>query len=324
MSLLKIVPRCSLTMMLLKIKQFLNLQKNTVHQVQFNLLRLNLTMLHETRPFKTQNKTFSFFSRPNVSSWSILRRNVPDLWHWGHELCRSGSGGPDWSDGLRLPANDKVHLPQVWIIGRNWKTRRPLHFASQHFQWKNLHFPLVLDADPRLPDLTGGPVPRHDHRLVQRALLLAANSLPTRQGRIHRADHGEVGRRRLVPPLSARPKHWPSDIQRCNVRAGQKVGLQKQRHVRRLNTLLSIWIYRGAAVIQDDVLKMAMTIACETLCLYNKCLCRVQTANILKLVSTFAKENFHSYFFHKSISDMCKFGCSWRRLHDHFRFSNLN
>ena len=96
--------------------------------------------------------------RTNVLDGQILWRDIPDLWHWGHQLCRERPRGSYRPHGLHLSPNDKMHFPQVWKIWGDRATWRYVYPTPEHHQWKDLHISLVLDdnsyaADPISPSL---------------------------------------------------------------------------------------------------------------------------------------------------------------------------
>nr|XP_012140003.1 PREDICTED: innexin shaking-B isoform X4 [Megachile rotundata] len=55
--------------------------------------------------------------RSDVSDEPLLRRCLFDVWYRRAQVSGIGSGGPGRSDDLCVPANDQVHLLQIW---RQW------------------------------------------------------------------------------------------------------------------------------------------------------------------------------------------------------------
>ena len=124
-------------------------------------------------------------SRSNVLNGPILWWYIPHIWHWGDLLCRTRSRRSHRPHGLHFPAHDQVHLPQIWHVGRNRKTRRHVHPSAEHCKRENLHLPLVLDASFICFDLFGSALQIFHHLLTADASLLALHSLSPSQERVH-------------------------------------------------------------------------------------------------------------------------------------------
>ena len=95
-----------------------------------------------------------YLRRPDVPDESLLRWCLPYLWDRRSEVSRVRPGGPGWSDDLRLPQDDQVHLLQIWSQWWGGETRCRLHFAAERRQREDLRLPLVLVPFSWYPQFT--------------------------------------------------------------------------------------------------------------------------------------------------------------------------
>ena len=207
------------------------------------------------------NVLISAIFRSNVFARPVLWWHFHHFWHRSVILCWSGSRRSYWSHGLRISPNDKMHIPQIWNIRWNWKTRRPVYSAFEHFQRKDLHLLVVLDAHLGRPYIPSCCLPFHHLRFIKYANILDEDPLSTDPDGVHRSHHGEIPSGWLVPDVLARTKHRPSHLQRCDARISQKDGLQKQRlywvvNLLRLKALPlreDLTIYQGSRMIKEMI-----------------------------------------------------------------------
>ena len=88
--------------------------------------------------------TLYFDFRSNVSDGPFLWRSLFDIRSWGNCVRGArprGSAGPAH---LRVPADDQMHIPQIWYFRRSGETWRTVSAPAQHRQRESLHLPLVL------------------------------------------------------------------------------------------------------------------------------------------------------------------------------------
>ena len=123
--------------------------------------------------------------RPALSDGPLPWRDVLHLWNWGHLICPARWGGPSWPLHLRLPSDDKVHLPQVWDIRKHWKPWRTLHPPAQHLQRENLHLHVVLFSPADRPHRAGSVVPVHYNHISKDEGLSLIHPLPPNQEGVH-------------------------------------------------------------------------------------------------------------------------------------------
>ena len=111
---------------------------------------------------------------------------------------------------------EEMYIPQVWHFRRDWKTRCFVHLALEHFQWKNLHLFMVLDAHLSRFDIPSCCLSRLNLCFWQRSNIFDENQIPTYPHRMYWSHYGKINGWRLVPYVFAWTKYWPSDIQRCD------------------------------------------------------------------------------------------------------------
>ena len=85
-----------------------------------------------------------FHFRTNGIIGPLFWRYLFHIRHWSDVVCRPRPRRSDWSDDLRLPADDKMHVPQIWNVWQHRETRRAVYSTPQYSQRKNIYLYLVL------------------------------------------------------------------------------------------------------------------------------------------------------------------------------------
>ena len=150
--------------------------------------------------------------RPNVPFGPVFWWYLHHIWRWSIKFCGSGSRRSNWSHGLRISTYDQMHIPQIRNIRWNWKTWCPVYSPPEHFQWKDLHIFMVLDAHSHCSYIPCRCLPGLDHLFRKCEDLSHENPVQTSPDRVHRGHHGKVHGGRLVPHVFAWTKYWSSDL----------------------------------------------------------------------------------------------------------------
>ena len=175
--------------------------------------------------------SLELLSRSNVLDGPIFRWHIPYFWHWGDLICRARPGGSHRSHGLHFSPHDKVHFPQVWLVGRDREAWCHVHLATEHCQREDLHFPVVLAITTLRPDVPCGGVPNVCHFFTANAGLPAIHSLPPGEKGVHQHHHQEDQNGWLVSLIHAGTKHRLNSFQGGLSRVSEKAGLPQQRHL---------------------------------------------------------------------------------------------
>lgn len=91
-----------------------------------------------------RNDVFREYYRSNVLDERFLQRRILQLRFARIELNGRPTRKPYRSDGLRIPENDQVHLPEVRSKRKLTDTRRSVRATVEHNQRKSLHHHLVF------------------------------------------------------------------------------------------------------------------------------------------------------------------------------------
>ena len=181
-----------------------------------------------------EGKEQACFCRSIVPDGPVPGWDIPDLWNRGNLLRSARRRGPSGPRHLHLPANDQVHVPQVWHVRRYWEPWRPVYPTRQHRQWEDLCLSVVLVPPADLPDIHGGLLSTGHHSFAKNASLLALHPVQANQKRVHQHNHPKSSDGRLFPTVHAGTKRGLDDIQRSHSWTGQEAWIP----VKRLDRLL--------------------------------------------------------------------------------------